>query len=319
MAVPIWKAKKVRLAFQVAYVVVLSVAIYLLVRSLDFGALQGLQLGYVDLFFALLVGLVNMFWAAFVFFLALGSPPSLASKVRGFLAVLRVFGKTWMSRYFPVKGAWIVHRLSLARSLSMTKAQMGSSTTLELLTQFFGMAAVAAVFVLVRPESVREPGVLIIVLPLLAAMFFVLGSSKVLTKAIGLLSTVRGINPGAFTLPSFSLYSRVAGAQIVTALLSGTATALIVMAVSGRHNLSTLLFVIGVSAVANIVSVLAFFAPAGIGVKEGVYIFAFQRLMSLELAVVVALLARLLSVVTDLLYFALSQLPKAPRDQTAVD
>jgi hypothetical protein len=303
----IWNDKRFRLAFQSVYAVVLVAAIYFLVQSLDFDSLRGFELDYLDLFFAFLVGILNMVWMAFVFFLALGSPAQIASKARGFLAVLRVFGRTWMSRYFPLKGAWVVHRLSLARSLSITKAQMGSSTALELLTQLFGMAAVAAVFVLVRPDSVNDPGLLIIVLPILVAAFFALGSSEVLKKAIALLSRVKGINPGAFSLPSFFLYSRVAGAQIITALLSGTSTALIVMAVSEKISIMTFLLVIGVSAVANIVSVLAFFAPAGIGVKEGVYIFAFQRLMSLELAVAVALLARLISVITDLVFFVSSQ------------
>ena len=313
MVTPVWRAKRARLAIQVAYSVILIGAIYFLVQSLDFDLLRGFTPEPGNLLLALFVGMMNMFWMAFVFFIALGSPRVMASKVHGFFAVLRVFGQTWLSRYFPVKGAWVVHRLSLARSLSMTKAQMGSSTALELLTQFFGMAAVAAVFVLVRPESVRDSTSLMIVLPLLAVLFFLLGSSRVLKKAIGFLSRVKGINPGAFTLPSFSLYSRLAVAQIVTALLSGASTALILIAVGGPETLSTLFFVIGVSAVANMVSVLAFFAPAGIGVKEGVYIFAFQGLMSLELAVVVAVLARLVSVIGDVLFFLLSQVPKDKR------
>jgi hypothetical protein len=282
-------------------------AIFLLFQSLDLEILRNLEIFFPLIFLAVLVGIVHMFWMGLIFFLALGSPKISTSTPRSYLVVLGVFGKTWMSRYFPVKGAWVVHRLGNAKRLSVSKAQMATGTALESFAQFFGLAAVGSIVIATWPESVENPETLVVVFPLIAVAFFVLGSKNLLGPATRGLSRLTGVHLGAFSLPSFSLYSRVAGAQIVNAFLWGLSTALVATAVVGPLSMLNLLFVIGVTAVANLLGIISVFAPAGIGVKEAILVFGLQNIMSLELAVVVAVLSRLLFIIIDVLFFFLSQ------------
>ena len=307
------KSRRLKKALHIVYFIFLGLGVFLVARSFDLEALQGLALSIPILFASVLVGIVNRLWMVLVFLLALNKRPSSKKKIQIFFAALGVFGKTWMSRYFPVKGAWVVHRLALSRTLSVSKTQMTTSTALESLTQFFGMATVASVLVFARPETLGNLAWLILGLPLLAGLFLYMGSGHALTRAIGILSRLKGVNPGEFSTPPFPIFAQVAGAQVVTALFSGTATALIVISVAGPIDFADIMFVVGVTALTNLLSIFAFFAPAGIGVREGAYIVAFQTLVSFEVAVVIAVIARVWSLTVDLLFFVISQAPNYPR------
>lgn len=293
---------------QAAYLVVLLIVAIHFFRDFDFEALREITISFTIVAVAALLGIINRFWMAGVFYLSLGPSPREKSRWPLFWVTVSVFGKAWMSRYLPVKGAWVAHRLILARTLSVTKTQMATSTALETITQLSGMAIVAAGFLSLNSDLLPGSFSSEIVLFLGPAMLLALGSRPVLGLGLRLLSKIRGFDPGSVVMPGFRIYLAVASAQIFTALLSGFATVLIVVAIYGPISLGHAAFVIGLTAVANLTSVLAFFAPVGIGVREAILIAGLQDIVSLEVALAVAVVSRLWSVVVDLLFFGLSQI-----------
>lgn len=66
---------------------------------------------------------------------------------------------------------------------------------------------------------------------------------------------------------------------------------------------SQVFFVMGASSLAGAVSMLAVFAPGGIGVREGVQIALLSVVMPTEFALVVAVATRLHSVLVDLAFY----------------
>lgn len=293
---------------QVAYLVALLIAALLFFKDFDFEGLREITISLPIVAIAALLGIINRLWMAGVFYFSLGPSPLEKSQWSLFWGTVSVFGKAWMSRYLPVKGAWVAHRLILARTLSVTKTQMATGTALETITQLSGMAIVSAGFLILHSDLLPGAFSSGIALFLAPVMLLALGSRPVLGLGLRLLSKVRGFDPGSVVMPGFRIYLAVASAQIITALLSGFATVLIVVAIYGPISLANVAFVIGLTAVANFTGVLAFFAPAGIGVREAILIAGLQDIVSLEVALSVAVVSRLWSVVVDLLFFGLSQI-----------
>ena len=59
--------------------------------------------------------------------------------------------------------------------------------------------------------------------------------------------------------------------------------------------------IIGIIAFSGVTGLIAFFAPAGIGVREGLLIFFLSKYYPLEIATVLALLQRIWALATDVL------------------
>jgi uncharacterized membrane protein YbhN (UPF0104 family) len=66
------------------------------------------------------------------------------------------------------------------------------------------------------------------------------------------------------------------------------------------------------------VSLLAVFAPGGIGVREGVQVLFFSALMPTEVAVIISVLMRLWSLAVDVLFFVVAALIRRGGRRSAV-
>ena len=82
---------------------------------------------------------------------------------------------------------------------------------------------------------------------------------------------------------------------VVSSLLSGLALYFVALSVAPELGISDLMFVLAASNLASAVSMVAVFAPAGVGVREAIQIAALLFVMSPEQAVAATLLMRLLS------------------------
>jgi uncharacterized membrane protein YbhN (UPF0104 family) len=93
---------------------------------------------------------------------------------------------------------------------------------------------------------------------------------------------------------------------VVGTLITGVSYFFIAQAVYADLDWSDLLYVVGASSVAAAVSLLAVFAPGGIGVREGVQVLFFSALMPVEAAVIVSVLMRVWSLAVDGLFFGIA-------------
>lgn len=293
---------------RVVYLLILGVAIFIASSSLDLDEVRRTAIGGGEISMAVLADLANRFWMVLVFVVVLGLPRG-GKWTNSFFLVLPVFGRAWLTRYFPISGAWLVHRLALARRVGVSKTQMATSSALESMTQFFGMSLLAFFFVVLNPGGVTDPRALLWAGGAGVVLFIGAGSPPILRLGLRLLSSLRGGPDLTSNLPSFRTYFVIASGQLVTAVLSGVGAVIVVSGVVGVLSVEKVFFVIGLVALSNVVSVLAFFAPAGIGVREAVLIFGLAQLGSYEAAVAMAITLRVVSLIADVVFFGLSQVP----------
>ncbi|MDQ3065383.1 MAG: hypothetical protein M3Q36_03890, partial [bacterium] len=68
------------------------------------------------------------------------------------------------------------------------------------------------------------------------------------------------------------------------------------------------LFIMGVGNIAGAISMLAIFAPSGLGVREGVQLTLLSLIMPTELALLVTITTRLWGVAMDVIFFGIAKL-----------
>jgi uncharacterized membrane protein YbhN (UPF0104 family) len=105
------------------------------------------------------------------------------------------------------------------------------------------------------------------------------------------------------------------GLQIVTMLVFSLALLVfdlalffVAKAVDPSLSYHNIAFVMGAGSLAGAASMLAIFAPSGLGVREGIQLVLFSLIMPKELALAVTIITRLWIVAIDFAFFALSRL-----------
>ena len=102
---------------------------------------------------------------------------------------------------------------------------------------------------------------------------------------------------------------------LVGALISGTSYSLVALSVYPDLPLNNMLYIIGAVSVSAAISLLAVFAPGGLGVREATLILLLAPIMPPAIAFVLVVLLRLWSIVVDLLFLAIAWLSRGSHRQ----
>lgn len=288
---------------RVLYLLLLFGLVGLLLRSIDFSQLVGLKFAILPILAAVVVGILNRYWMAFVLRYSMQSV-GVSAGVH-YSKYVQYFASTWLSRYLFLKGAWLGHRLVSKKTISASSSQVSFGSVLE----NFGLIAANTVFAFLLlffgPVdflfSWLPSGFLTISLTFIALIAL---APWAIRKTSIWWSRRRG--NGTIHV-RYSAAFRVLLLQLVTVFLSGLSTVLLVASIAGSGVFQNFVYLLALVSLGNLAGTLAFFAPAGIGVREGVLIGGLGTILSLEFATVVALLARVWSVGVDLLFFGVSR------------
>ncbi|NCC88528.1 MAG: FAD-binding protein, partial [Clostridia bacterium] len=98
------------------------------------------------------------------------------------------------------------------------------------------------------------------------------------------------------------------GLYVVGSLISSLSLFFVAKALYPELGYEHIFFVMGASTLAGAVSMVAIFAPSGIGVREGIQLALLSIIMPTEIALVITIVTRLWSVVIDLVFFGISAL-----------
>jgi uncharacterized membrane protein YbhN (UPF0104 family) len=98
-----------------------------------------------------------------------------------------------------------------------------------------------------------------------------------------------------------------ASLYLIDAIINGFSLFFIAKGVDPALSYHDLIFAMGAASLAGAVSMLAVFAPSGLGVREGIQLVLFSLIMPKELALVVTIITRLWTVGVDVLFFGVSR------------
>ena len=243
------------------------------------------------------VVVIGLTWAYLVRYLEGGDSASAQS-------LLKIFLYSWVGRYVPGKVAYVAGRFLLGRSLHISSASLAGSMAYEGVLLLVAGAALASV-TLVPTLAIESESVLpYLALPALAAGGVIVLHPRVLGWALRFGLRVAGRESVEFKrlLPPGQI-AKVTGMYVGAFLLNGVGFYLLIVSLTD-YSPRYLPLAVGLFGLASVVGLISVFAPAGIGVREGILVAVLQTTMPIEVAILVSLIARVWATVIDLILIA---------------
>jgi uncharacterized membrane protein YbhN (UPF0104 family) len=289
----------IQVVFTIA--VVAFMAIYLL--RIDWGSLDGLTLGWLPFLIASVIALLYRYWGAGIWLYLLGRLG--AGSLRGLWPELAyVYAKAWLGRYILGAGTWILGKVYFASQHGISKAKLAISGLIEGGLQLLATLVVGLGFLLADPRLAGFGGGIAVIAGIALAACIVALLPPVFR--FGMRLAFRVLRRGPLSeqdLPDWRTMGTSGLLYIAGTLISGCSYFFIAQAVYADLGWEHFLYIVGTSSVAAAVSLLAVFAPGGIGVREGVQVAFFAAIMPVEAAVVVSVIMRLWSLAVDGVFF----------------
>lgn len=294
-------------ALGLAFYVLVAVFLVLYAQSLDFTALAGISPNWWLVLGATLLALFARFWFAriWIFFLT-SSGATLDGPLRRELYL--VYAKAWLGRYVPGSVVWVAGKVYFASKLGISKTKLAISSYLEALIQLATTLLLAVLLITLDPATrlLAQDALWLMVLLLIIGLIAIFPPVLRRYASLGYrLIRKQVLDPVHF--PSSWAMANAALRFTLSAVVSGLAFFLVLWSLIPDLGISNLLYVLALTAIANALSMVAVFAPAGIGVREGVLIAGLALVIDPAIALVAALLMRVMSVIWDGLFFGLAK------------
>lgn len=298
-----WAQRLVAPIFYVLLVVFL--ALYL--RSVDFSNLAHIQFNWWYLALASLLGLVKNYVGTFTWFVILKSLGARDLHLQK--PLIYVYAKAWMGRYIPGTAPWILGKIYFASQHGVPKQKLAVSSLLEGGLQIVTMLVFSlALLVFDKRLDVLGGGFKALMLAVAAAGIVVI-APPIYNRIVGLAYKVlRRKSLDAENRATTGTIVQGASLYLADALINGLSLFFIAKAVDPSLAYSNLVFAMGAGSLAGAASMLAIFAPSGLGVREGIQLVLFSLIMPRELALAVTVVTRLWSVGIDFLFLGTSRL-----------
>lgn len=295
--------------FPVVFYALLAVFAVRFMQTLDWTKLEGVSVSWPYVAIATLLALAFRYWGAYIWTVLLRSLG--ATNVAFTRDLIYVYAKSWLGRYIPGTAPWILGKIYFASQKGISKNKLAVSSLLEGLLQIVVTLALAILILLLdaRASVIIDTPMQVLMLLALVGCVIVL-VPPVFNTAIQIVYRLFKKKPfdSAHAASSRSILTGSALYTVAT-VIGGLSFFFIAKAVYPELSYSETLFVLGVSNLASAVSMLAIFAPSGIGVREAIQVALLAIIMPAEIALVIAIVTRLWGIIVDVLFFLFSLLP----------
>ena len=286
--------------FAPVFYLALIVGAFFYLRNIKWNEVHLDQLNWWWVGLAVVLALVQRYWYAFIWMFLLQRLGANIGHMR--LQLAAVYAKSWLGRYIPGGVTWILGKIYFANKLGVSATKLGVSSFLEGVLQIISVL-ISGVVLLAFDPFIRTLDWW--VLPALIAAA-VIGLISVYPPIFNRVlkfgySKMRKSEIDADSLPNVPTIARGLLAFSVTSMLSGMQLFCIAAAITPALNISNVFFVIGLSNLFSAASMLAVFAPAGLGVQELMAIFL-AFVISPAAAALTVVLLRLFSIIMDVVF-----------------
>lgn len=286
----------------------LLVFLYFYLRGLDFAQLRGHRIEWLYLLAGCCIGLIARYLGVFIWFTLL---KSLGAKDlhRNIPQLIYVYAKSWLGRYIPGTAPWILGKIYFASQHGIPKNKLAVSSLLEGGLQIVVTMALSILLLMFEPRISVIPMELRLLMIGVLVVCVLAMSPAIFNRLVSLLyRLIRKKDLPKEDLATRHSIAKGAALYTIVALISGVALFFIAKAVYPELGYSNALFVMGAGNLAGAVSMLAVFAPSGIGVRESIQLVLLSTIMPVEFALLVTIITRLINVILDLLFFLISRL-----------
>ena len=213
----------------------------------------------------------------------------------------RVFLYSWIGRYVPGKVAYVLGRFYLGRSIGLSSTTLVGSIAYENVLLVAAASAFATV-TLVPALAVQSENFLpYLALPAIALAGIIALHPRVLGRVLPVVLRLLGRESTEvdWLLPVPEM-AKVIAFYFGAFSLNGLGFYLLIVSLTS-YSPGHLPLAMGAFTLAGVIGMISLFAPAGLGVREGVLVAVLQFTLPVEVAILVALAARVWTTVIDLL------------------
>lgn len=292
-------------AFVVGFYLLLVVFLVFYFQDLDWSLFSGVDLNIWYLMVAFGIDLFLHYWFTFIWVVLLKNLG--AQNLSNYRSLIYVYAKSWLGRYIPGKAPFILSRIYFASRYGISKNKIAISSLLEAGMQVIVATTLAFLmfFIDARFNLILSDLKIVMVGIVLSGIFFLWPPVfNFLVGVVYKLLKKKALDrehhaKDKTVIKGVVLYS-------IASFVSGLTVFFTAKSVFPALDLGDLFFIVGVANLSGAIGMLAIFAPSGLGVREGIQLILFSMLMPKETALLLTLMLRLLSVVVDLTFFALS-------------
>lgn len=292
--------------FTIAFYVTLLLFLVLYLKNVDISVLKSTKIAWPFLVLSGFLSLSARFWQVFIWFNLLDRLGAKNLKASRFVLIF-VYAKSWLGRYIPGTAPWILGKIFFASKHGISKKKLAVSSVLEGALQITVVMATALTMLLSDARtSVVDPRLKALVLCVLAICLLSI-YPPIFNRLLSFLyKIIRKQNLEANHLVTHRTVLSGASLYIIGALLSGLSLFFISKAIYPELEYRNIFFVMGTSNLAGAISMLAVFAPSGLGVRESIQIVLLSLIMPTEYALLIAIVIRLWGITLDFTFLTLS-------------
>ena len=214
----------------------------------------------------------------------------------------RIYGRANIAKYLPGNVFHFAGRQVLGRRAGYSHLGIACASVYEILGMLVGSCAIAITGIILF--ELHDSGLTVLQFAAVTGVALVLVACIILFS--GVLLRKRGIGPsqrsvfmviGSLLLP-YSYY-------IIFFLLSGGLLALLFIVVAAPIGIDFILQIVAAYSAAWVIGYITPGAPGGIGVREALLIVMLGNIIDEPQAILIALLFRLITIIGDMIYYAL--------------
>lgn len=289
------------------FYVLLIIFFVLYIKSINFSQLRGAQFNWWYILLSIIFGLGFRYLGTYIWIVILRGLG--AKDVRFSASLIYVYAKSWLGRYIPGTAPWILGKIYFASKYGISKDKLAVSSLLEGALQIVVLLILSFALLVFDPRlnvingDFRFLMILILIVSIVCLIppifnFFVATAYKIIRR--------KKLEKEHYA--NTNIIVRGAALYMVGAIINGFALYFTAKGVYGPLAFHQVLFVMGVGTLASAVSMLAIFAPSGIGVREGIQLTLLSLIMPPSFALIITVFTRIISIITDLIFFGLARL-----------
>jgi uncharacterized membrane protein YbhN (UPF0104 family) len=289
------------------FYVLLIAFLVLYLRSVDFSKLTHLHLSWWYLGLASLLSLCSRYLGTFTWLVILRSLG--ARNVHLQKQLIYVYAKAWMGRYIPGTAPWILGKIYFASKHGISKQKLAISSLLEGGLEIVTLLVFSlALLIFDQRLNVLGTGFKVLMVGVAVTGIVVLIPAVFNRLIRAAYRLIRRKDIEGEHLATNQTILRGTSLYLFNSMINGTSLFFIAKGVDPALAFHNITFAMGAASLAGAASMLALFAPSGLGVREGIQLVLFSLIMPRELALAVTIITRLWSVGLDFVFFGLSRL-----------
>ena len=276
-------------------------------RGSDFSRLRSLRLDVTLLVAAAVFAQLFRYWMVLIWKVILHLLG--ARKLPLFRILASIYAKSWMARYIPGTVAWIAGKIYLASTYGVSKSRLAASSFLEGGIQVVATATVSLLLFGLSGHASQVSAEVRLISIVVSLICMALLYPPVFNRILHAMFMVVKKRPpsdelkinGPSVAISFAMFA-------MGTFLSGSGNYFMVAAISEHVGPSMYLYIVAVFGISSAIGIATPFLPSGIGIKDGVQVVLLSIVLPKEVALAIAVFARLWQIVMDSGFLLLTEI-----------